>query len=56
VVGVRQGCKWWVDAYARVSPPHPEEHAEGVRLEGWVAAVASWFETRGFAALLTMRI
>jgi hypothetical protein len=29
--------------------PHPEEPAEGGRLEGW-------FETRRCAALLTMRI
>jgi len=31
------------------------EEAEGFRRSGWVGFWASWFETRGYAALLTMR-
>src|SRR5438128_12147102 len=37
-----------------VTPPHPEEHREAMRLEG--CSAATWFETRSFAALLTMRL
>jgi len=39
-------------------PPHPEEPAAakaGVSKDGAAEVAASWFETRGFAALLTMR-
>jgi hypothetical protein len=32
--------------------PHPEERSVAARLEGWGGP---WFETRRFAALLTMR-
>src|SRR5882762_10306653 len=39
--------------------PHPEERPKGPRLEGWATgesgARCPWIETRGFAALLTMR-
>src|SRR5882724_2621093 len=38
----------------RVTPPHPEEHRGAMRLEG--CRVATWFETRSCAALLTMRL
>jgi hypothetical protein len=38
-------------------PPHPEEpsRSEGVSKDGGPGARASWFETRAFSALLTMR-
>ncbi|MEO6780529.1 MAG: hypothetical protein ABI407_05540, partial [Bradyrhizobium sp.] len=35
-----------------IKKPHPERAC--ARLEGW--SLASWFETRGGAALLTMRV
>src|SRR5262249_47926984 len=45
-----------------LSLPHPEEPAEGGRLEGWAACASGatcvlgpWFETRRCATLLTMR-
>src|SRR5204862_6138511 len=38
----------------RVTPPHPEEHRGAMHLEG--CRVATWFETRSCAALLTMRL
>ena len=39
-----------------ISPPSSRGGRECVRLEGWGGPWASWFETRGFAALLTMRV